>query len=474
MQRAGAAAAAEITTRFPTLLSRGVLVLAGPGNNGGDGWVIARAFGAAGVRVSILSPEPARSPDCIAERELAGFIPHTDHYGGEGIVVDALLGTGSVGAPRGELARACSLLNTGRSRGAAVVAIDLPSGLDATTGTFDGALPADLTITFGNIKRGHLIARRLCGTIVVVDIGFAVIPSEARDLHLIDDPWVSANIPTIAADAHKGTRKKLRLHGGGPGMAGAAILALRAAVASGIGMVKAGVHSSAVDAIHGAVPAAMIDPWSDATTPDDWADVLVAGPGLGLGSERRAGLERAIARNRGAVLLDADALNLFAGNAAALRPLLGNRPALLTPHILECARLLGADSQAVLDRRFEIGTELAQQTGAVVLLKGVPTIISAPDGRRIVVAEGTPTLAAGGSGDILSGIAGTLLAQMPDPFAAAACAAWIHGRAARLAGAFVRGTTLEDVLEMLPNAWRISEDAPRYPILAELPAIPAQ
>jgi hydroxyethylthiazole kinase-like uncharacterized protein yjeF len=174
------------------------------------------------------------------------------------------------------------------------------------------------------------------------------------------------------------------------------------------------------------------------------------------------------------VLLDADALNLFAGNAAALRPLLGNRPALLTPHILECARLLGADSQAVLDRRFEIGTELAQQTGAVVLLKGVPTIISAPDGRRIVVAEGTPTLAAGGSGDILSGIAGTLLAQMPDPFAAAACAAWIHGRAARLAGAFVRGTTLEDVLEMLPNAWRISEDAPRYPILAELPAIPAQ
>ena len=473
MQRAGAAAAAEITNRFPSLLSRGVLVLAGPGNNGGDGWVIARALAAVGVSVSIVSPEPARSTDCIAERELAvRFIPQMDHYGGEGIVVDALLGTGSAGAPRGGVARASLLLDAGRSRGAAVVAIDLPSGLDATTGRSQGATPADVTITFGHVKRGHLVARGLCGTIVALDIG--LIPDEEKGVPLADARWVARTLGPIIAEAHKGTRKKLFLHGGGPGMAGAAILALRAALASGIGMVKAGVHASTVDAIHGAVPAAMLDPWSDATTPDEWADILVAGPGLGLESGRRAALERVIARNRGAILLDADALNLFGGDAAAMRPLHGNRPALLTPHVLECARLLGVDSETVLDRRFEIGTELARQTGAVVLLKGVPTIISAPDGRRIVVAEGTPTLATAGSGDLLSGIAGTLLAQMPDPFDAAACAAWIHGRAARLAGAFVRGTTLENVLETLPNAWRIAEEAPRHPILAELPAIPTQ
>ena len=473
MQRAGAAAAAEITNRFPSLLSRGVLVLAGPGNNGGDGWVIARALAAIGVEARVISPEPPRSRDCIEERKFASE-PEVAGYTGQGVVVDALLGTGNSGAPRGPIAQALEIVDVARTRGAAIVAIDVPSGLDATTGAHEGAPRADLTITFGNVKRGHLIARGLCGTIVAVDIGLSVIPSDAKDLRLVDGPWVRARIPKIAADGHKGTRKKLLLHGGGSGMAGAAILALRGALTSGIGMVKAGVDSSTVDAIHTAVPAALIDQWSDATTPDEWADVLVVGPGLGLGPERRAHVERTISRNRGAVLLDADALTVFAGDAEAMRSLLGNRAALLTPHVLECARLMGVDSKTVLDRRFDIGTELAERTGAIVLLKGVPTIISAPDGRRIVVAEGTPTLATGGSGDILSGIAGTLLAQMPDAFEAAACAAWIHGRAARLAGAFVRGTTLEDVLEMLPNAWRISEEAPRYPILAELPAVPAQ
>ncbi len=239
-------------------------------------------------------------------------------------------------------------------------------------------------------------------------------------------------------------------------------------------MVKARVHPSTMDAVHGAVPATLIDPWSDVETLDEWADVLVIGPGLGLGPDRRAAVELALRRHRGPVLLDADALSVFAGDAAAMRPLLGGRPALITPHVLECARLLGVDSATVLDRRFEIPTELAALTGATVLLKGVPTVIGAPDGRRIVVAEGTPTLATGGSGDLLSGIAGTLLAQMPDALAAAACAAWIHGRAARLAGAFVRGTTLEEVIAMLPNAWRIADETLRYPIIAELPAVPTR
>ncbi len=473
MQRAGAAAAAEITKRFPELLRRGALVLAGPGNNGGDGWVIARALAAGGVDVNVVSPHPARSADCIAERELAlKSVPEVAAYTGEGVVIDALLGTGSSGAPRDAVATAlASTVAAARQRGSAVVAIDLPSGLDATTGSHPGAVPADLTITFGALKRGHLVSRSLCGSIVAVDIGFLVDPV---GIPVADASWVRDHIPAIAAEAHKGTRKKLVIHGGAQGMAGAVILALRAALASGIGIVKARVHEASTDAVHGAVPAALVDAWSHDESAESWADVLVIGPGLGLGADTRPAVERAIRRHSGPVLLDADALTAFAGDSNGLRVAIGNRPAVLTPHPAECARVMGVDTQTILDRRFDIGLELAQATGATVLLKGVPTIISSPDGRSIVIAEGTPVLATGGSGDLLCGVAGTLLGQMDDPFTASACAAWIHGRAARLAGAFIRGTTLENVIEMLPNAWRISDEPVRYPIIAELPAAPSQ
>jgi ADP-dependent NAD(P)H-hydrate dehydratase / NAD(P)H-hydrate epimerase len=470
MQRAGAAAAAEITERFPELFRRGVLVLAGPGNNGGDGWVIARALASTGVDVGVLAPAGARSPDCVVERELAlWYTREVSSYSGEGVVVDALLGTGASGPPRKEIADAIAMARTARDRAASVVAIDLPSGLDADTGKDHGAVPADLTITFGNVKRGHLVARGICGRIVAVDIGQL---RTSRLIELVDARWVRENVPSIAADAHKGTRKKLLFHGGAPGIAGAVILGLRAALASGIGMVKARVHPDTMTAVHGAVPATLIDTW-DSPGDDKWPDVLVIGPGLGVGSDARAAVEAALDRHKGFAVLDADALTAFAGDVPGLRKALGGRGwAILTPHPAECARLLGVDVQTVLDRRFDIGLELSEAVGCVVLLKGVPTVVSSPSGDRLVVAAGTPALATGGSGDLLSGIAGTLLAQTEFPFHAAAAAAWIHGRSAQLAGATARGTTLDDVLEMLPNAWRIDDAAPRYPILVELPAVP--
>jgi NAD(P)H-hydrate epimerase len=474
MQRAGAAAAAEIAQRFPEKLRRGVLVLAGPGNNGGDGWVIARALAATGIEVSVVAPAGANSPDCIAERELARmYVREATAYSGEGIVIDALLGTGASGAPRENIAAAIEMARAASRRVAAIVAVDIPSGLDATTGVDHGAVPAELTLTFGNVKRGHLIARGLCGTIVVLDIGF--LRTAGPDIELVDAQWVRENVPAIAVEAHKGTRRKLVFQGGAPGMAGAVVLGLRAALASGIGMVKARVHPDTVDAVHGAVPATLIEEWGDDGTRDEWADVLVIGPGLGVDSTARAAVERALDRHRGFAVLDADALTAFAGDTSGLRRALGPRGwAIITPHPAECARLMGVDVQTVLDRRFEIGLELAREIGCTVLLKGVPTVISSPHGGQLVVAAGTPALATGGSGDLLSGIAGTLLAQTEAPLAAAACAAWIHGRAAQLAGAFVRGTTLEDVLEMLPNAWRIEPEPPRYPVIAELPAVPSR
>src|SRR5262245_47428491 len=242
MQRAGAASAAEIALRFADRLRAGVLVLAGPGNNGGDAWVVARALAASGVRVRIAEPFEAKTDDARAERALATDLPverGAGTYLGEGVVIDGLLGTGATGAPRGTLAQAVQLIAETRQRGARVVALDVPSGLDATTGASHGALRADLTLTFGTIKRGHLIAREVCGTVAVIDIGLGT-HAELDDgaPMIVDERWVASCIPAIGATAHKGVRKKLAIVGGDHGMAGATILAGRAAMRSGVGMVK--------------------------------------------------------------------------------------------------------------------------------------------------------------------------------------------------------------------------------------------
>ena len=171
-------------------------------------------------------------------------------------------------------------------------------------------------------------------------------------------------------------------------------------------------------------------------------------------------------------MLDADALNAFAGDETALGDLLDGRNAIVTPHPLEFARLIGVDLDSVLDERFEVGARLARALHATVILKGVPTVVTAPDGESVVCAAGTPVLGTAGSGDLLAGIAATLLAQGGDPFAAAACAAWIHGKAGELANAGrpVRGVTLDDVLRSLNEAWRL-EPAPSDDYLARLPRV---
>lgn len=493
MQRAGAAAAAEIATRFRSRLSGGVLVFAGPGNNGGDGWVIARALAATGIPVRVVETIPAKSSDAVAERALAQTSVAALSWredldaGPEPIIVDALLGTGSLGAPRGAIAAAVNAINAARERGAIVVAVDVPTGVDATTGEAEGAVAADLTITFGTLKRGHLVARQACGAIVVVDIGLGEYASRAdRAPAAVDAGWVAAHVPPIPADAHKGTRKKLAIVGGTPGMTGASILAARAAMRSGVGMVRLVVAPESLFVVQSGEPGALAGVWPEKDADVDreigsWADGLVIGPGLGRNPNTRALVERVLASWRGPVVLDADALNDFEGAADDLGRLLGGRPALLTPHPAEFARLAGTDIEHVLNDRFEIGGELARRVGATVLLKGVPTIVTAPDGRARVSAAGSPVLATAGSGDVLSGIAGTLLAQIGDAAVAGTAAAWIHGHAAELAarrpaapgGATpVRGVALEDVIAALSFVWPPRRLPPsRYPILLELPAV---
>jgi NAD(P)H-hydrate epimerase len=266
-------------------------------------------------------------------------------------------------------------------------------------------------------------------------------------------------------------------------MSGAAILAARGAWRSGIGMVKLVVAAETLHDVRDADPQSLTTPWpvEDAdveTEIGDWADIVAIGPGLGSGTVAREAVERILRVYPGPVVLDADALNAFASDVNALAKLLAGRPAVLTPHPAEFARLTGVAVDDALARRFDVALPLARHTRAVVLLKGQPTIVTAPSGERLVSASGTPLLAAAGSGDLLTGMVATLLGQMRDPLAAAACAAWVHGRAAWLAQRALRGgtgsargLTLDDAMRLLPRAWPRQVGPSRHPVLFELPAI---
>jgi NAD(P)H-hydrate epimerase len=479
MQRAGAAAAAEIVRTFGDDLVRGVAVYAGPGNNGGDAWVVASALAAVGMRVRVAEVAEAKTEDARAERELARPVIDGDApTGAEGVVVDGILGTGSSGAPRGAVADAIRRIAQLRAGGARVVALDVPSGLDASTGDGDDCVTADLTITFGTMKRGALVRRERCGHIIVVDIGLGSHAnlSDGAPM-LVDRRWVWSHVPSIAANAHKGTRKRIAIVGGTQGMAGATILAARASLRSGVGMARAVVHPASIGPVQVCAPAALTRPWpeSDADIQDticDWAHAVLIGPGLGRASDTRSRIERILRAWRGPVVIDADALTIFEGDAPALGVLLAGRKAVITPHVLEFSRLTGMKPEDVLRTPFDVGRDLASMLGCVVLLKGVPTVLTAADGRSLVSAAGTPALATGGSGDVLAGIVATLVAQMDDPLDAAACSAWIHGRAAELTGIRgSRGTTIDDVVDALASVWSEPVPQPRPPVLAELPAI---
>jgi NAD(P)H-hydrate epimerase len=413
---------------------------------------------------------------------LGRLLPNFGHR----LVIDGLLGTGARGAPHGAVDEAIALIERLRANGATVVSLDVPSGIDATTGRCAGrSVTADLTLTFGTMKRGILSARDRCGAIAVLDIGLGPYVELADGAPpLVDARYVARVIPSIPADAHKGTRKRVAIVGGAVGMAGAVVLAARAAARSGVGMVKLVVAAGSFPVVQEAEPSALATVWpdDDETLRRDvaeWADVVAIGPGLGRTEETRRFVERILRIWKGPVVVDADGLNVFAGDADALGTLLAGRAALLTPHPAEFARLAQIGIDEVLASRFDIACALAQRCRAVVLLKGVPTIVSAPDGTQLVSATGSPTLATAGSGDVLTGIAATLLAQTADPLAAGAAAAWVHGRAAELAQEAspgvgyrsARGTTLDDVLAALPATWQLDPRPTRYPVLAELPSV---
>ena len=502
MLEAGSQSAAVILRDHGHRLSRGVAVFAGPGNNGGDAWVVAAQLARCGVRVRVVADGPPRTDDArraaAIARRYEGHAPSAmlaigAPTGEEQLVVDGLLGTGQQGALREPMRARAAQLAAYRARGATICALDVPTGLDATTGAHAvGGVCAHVTLTYGTIKRGLLRSRAAAGRIVLLDIGLGAHAARADDAwHAADAASLSQRLPSIAWDAHKGRRGHLALIGGVSGMAGAIVLATRAALASGIGLARAFVDAPGVPALQQGVPQAIAHAWvtgrhaggenaGDIGAP--WGHAMALGPGLGRGAASEAVLRAALDRHPGVpVVLDADALTLLSGgdddSAHRLRAWCGaGRPVICTPHPGEFSRLIGGPMVEDWDVRATQLRDFAVRSGATVLLKGTPTLIATPDGLPLVVMpRGSAVLATGGSGDLLTGIIGTLLAQGVDAPDAALLGATAHAlageRAARAARG-VRGPTLEEVLHALPAVWRDLAHPETLPpgVLAILPA----
>ena len=513
MAQAGTQSAAAILRDHAHQLAHGVAVFAGTGNNGGDAWIVAAQLARAGVRVRVVTAGAPRTSDAQQAAAFAQALPHETGRltveppsGAEQLVVDVLLGTGHTGALRDTLLPLVRQLAAARAAGATVIALDLPSGMDAATGVaLAETVPAHVTHSYGTVKRGLLLNRPLAGRILLLDIGLGEHAHVAPD----DAAWqtpsehdLAACLPSLPWDAHKGRRAHLALVGGAEGMSGAITLATRGALASGIGLTHAWVASPATAMLAAAVPQAITHAWPDASTAGAavWPQghALAIGPGLGRGPRSRALLIATLAANPGIpTVLDADALTLLAsddaGDAGAADPTVapmadtvarlcawcGDRPLVLTPHPGEFARLTGAPTPTDPDARATVLQQLAMATGATVLLKGTPTLIATPGTLAVtVVARGTALLATGGSGDVLTGIIGTLLAQGCQPHVAALLGASVHGAAAELATAqagTVRGPDLGAVLAALPSAWRALAEPTTLPsgVLAEWPPVGA-
>lgn len=456
MSAAAMAAYRRLRANWPE--ARRVLVCVGPGNNGGDGLVLAALAKADGREVLLASLPEAREPSGLAREARAmaegagiaecdvfasGQLPEVD------LVVDALYGIGLKRAPEGH---AAALIEAVNRSGLPVLALDLPSGLDADTGCARGpAIRATATVCFIAWKRGlftgdgvDLAGARWLETLDVDDADIAAAGPAGT---LLLPSQLAASLPRRMPSAHKGHYGHVLVIGGDEGYAGAVRLTAEAAARCGAGLVSVATRAAHVAAIVGARPELMVRGVEGAGQIDpllDRATVIALGPGLGQSSWSAALWTRVLASDRPRVI-DADALNLL---ARAPRRLDG--VAILTPHPGEAARLLGCDTTAIAADRFGAATALAQRYGAIVVLKGAGTVIADGAGRYAVCAAGNPGMAGGGSGDVLTGVIAALLAQGLAPFDVATVGVLAHATAGdRAASRGQRGQLAGDLLDGL-------------------------
>ena len=474
-----------------------IAVLAGKGNNGGDGFVAARLLRAAGAQVTAVLVAPAEEYTGEAGRTLADAraagveIAATPPIalGAYDLIIDALFGTGFRGPARGAPRALIEAANASR---APVLAVDVPSGLDADTGQPEGpAIHAVATVTMGLPKVGLLVypGAELAGTIYVADIGYppALADDPSVPTHLVTPGMVRTALPARPPDSHKGSYGRTLIVAGSIGFTGAAALAALGALRSGAGLVTLCVPAAIYPIIAGLLIEAMPRPvdddggrlaassWSAIREAAAAADAVAAGPGLGLSGGVGAVVEGLLREGR-PLVLDADALNALAARTDALAAAAG--PLVITPHPGELARLTGAPVQAIQADRLAAARAAAARFRCVVVLKGARTVVAQPGGEACIVPTGNPGMATGGMGDVLTGMIASLLGQGVAPAAAAWSGAYLHGLAADLIAAErgVVGMLAGEVAHHLPAAIarvrrgeqpdpviRLREEVPRSP-----------
>jgi hydroxyethylthiazole kinase-like uncharacterized protein yjeF len=464
MERAGAAVADCVAARYPA--GRRIAVVAGPGNNGGDGFVAARLLARRGYQVEVLlvgEPSRLKGDAALAAKAWSGAVKAAAPAGlaGVQVVIDALFGAGLDRDVQGPARAMIEAINEQR---VPVIAVDLPSGINGSSGAVMGvAVNASRTVTFFRKKPGHLLlpGRLHCGLTSVADIG---IPASVlgtihpRAFENIPDLW-RAHFPRPDLAGHKYGRGHAVVVSGPSWSTGAARLAARGALRAGAGLVTIASPHEALPVNAASNLAIMVRPVDGAAEltaflADRRLNALALGPGLGVGEATCELVLAALAGDR-AIVLDADALTSFERAPQRLAQALagrGQRPTILTPHEGEFSRYFGA-----LDQNMKVGSKLqrarlaAAATGAVVLLKGADTVVAAPDGRASIAANAPAYLATAGAGDVLAGFAAGLLAQGMPAFEAASAAVWLHGEAA---AAFGPGLISEDLPEVLPRVLR--------------------
>lgn len=440
-----------------------VVIVCGRGNNGGDGFVVARHLLARGRRVHTFALAAELTGDAAANLEalrgLGGEItvveddlgPLATALASADLVVDAIFGTGLTRPVEGRYRAAIEAID---ARGGLCLALDIPSGIDADTGAILGAaVRADHTATFAHRKCGLLQGPGAihAGTLHVVDLGIpdaAVVAAVGQEASIVERP----RLPARPADLHKYGAGAVLLAAGSPGKAGAALLAARGALRGGAGLVTIATFAEVLEA---RLPEAMILPLGDDPGPALAAALAKCkaagvGPGLGLDARARAAID-AIGAFTGPLVIDADAITAFAGRPEALADAAG--PRILTPHAGELARLIGTTSAQIEAHRFAAVREAARRSGAVVVLKGHRTVIAHADALA-VCDRGDPVLAVGGSGDVLTGLVAALASTRP-AFDAACAAVWIHARAGELWRArrgADRGLLARELADLVPDA----------------------
>lgn len=486
MENAGRGVAEAVLAQYGTDGARRVVIVCGRGNNGGDGLVAARYLREAGIRprVVVLGEPDQLTDDARANarrwQESGGRIevaPDEESVRRllrapieADLVIDALLGTGSSGAPRGAVLEAIRAINRG---GAPVVAIDIPSGVDADSGAVPGeAVDADLTITLGFPKRGLWFhpARDSAGTVETVDIGLpreAIMSVDVRDF-LVEAADVAGWLPAWPRDAHKGQRGRLMILGGSTGLTGAVSLAARAALRAGAGLVTVGAPKGLNAILEVKLTEAMTCPLpetADAGLSSAALEVVqdfdagrmsafVLGPGL---SRHEESLEFARGLSDWCdrpMVVDADALYAFRQDPERLARGRAGGPRVLTPHPGEAEWLMGRPVIEIQADRLELTRTWAERLQQVVVLKGAPTVIGSPEGETFVNPTGGPLLASGGTGDVLAGLIGGFMAQGLAPVRAAVVGVFLHGFLADLfeERRGPRGLIAGDLIELLPQA----------------------